>query len=111
MKVVCIIYSNHPETVWNAFRFANGFLVHDHQVSIFLLGQGVEAATISTLQFDVQAQIDVFRENGGFLLGCGLCCENRSDEMPFLKEQLGCEMGSMQQLNTLVIEADKILTF
>jgi hypothetical protein len=54
MNVLCIIYSNDPETVWNAFRFANTSLVYDNQVNIFLLGKGVEAASISTLQFDVQ---------------------------------------------------------
>jgi sulfur relay (sulfurtransferase) complex TusBCD TusD component (DsrE family) len=111
MKVLCIIYSNDPETVWNAYRFANSSLVYDNQVNIFLLGKGVEAASISTLQFDVQEQMDLFSESGGVVIGCGVCCENREDTMPFLKEQLKCEMGSMQQLYTLVAEADKVLTF
>ena len=111
MQIVCIIYSNDPETVWNAFRFANLSLAYDNQVEAFLLGKGVETSSISTLQFDVQEQLDLFRENGGTLIGCGVCCESRKDQMPFLKEQLSCEMGSMQSLYSLVAEADKVLTF
>jgi len=111
MKILCIVYSNEPETVWNAFRFANSCFSYDNQVNVFLLGKGVEAASISTLNFDVQEQIDIFNECGGVLVGCGVCCDNRKDEMPYLKEQLKCEMGSMQQLYAFVAEADKIVTF
>jgi uncharacterized protein involved in oxidation of intracellular sulfur len=110
-NVLCIVYSNDPETVWNAFRFANTSLVYDNHVSVFLLGKGVEAATVSTLHFNVQEQIDLFKESGGAMIGCGVCCEHRKDEMPYLQEQLKCEMGSMQQLYSLVAEADKVLTF
>jgi hypothetical protein len=55
--------------------------------------------------------MDLFNESGGIVIGCGVCCENREDEMPYLKEQLKCEMGSMQQLYALVAEADKVLSF
>lgn len=111
MKVLCVVYSNDPETVWNAFRFANSALVYDDEVSIFLLGKGVEAVSVSTLQFDIEEQMSLFRESEGTLIGCGVCCESRNNEMPFLEEQLQCEMGSMQQLYVLVAEADKVLTF
>jgi len=111
MNIVCIVYSNDPETVWNAFRFANSCLAYDNQVNVFLLGKGVEAANVSTLQFDVQEQMDIFRGNKGAMVGCGVCCEIRKDELPLLKEQLGAEIGSMQQLYAMVAEADKILTF
>lgn len=111
MHFAIIIYSNDAETVWNAFRFANTTLSHNNRVDVFLLGKGVEAATVSTLKYDVQEQMDIFRGKGGALIGCGLCCETRKDEMPFLQEGLRCEMGSMQQLYGLVAEADKIITF
>ena len=111
LKILCIIYSNDPETVWNAFRFANSFHLDGNTINIFLLGRGVEAASISTLQFDVQEQMDIFNEHGGNLIGCGVCCDIRKDEIPNLKEQLNCEIGSMQQLNLLVFEADKVITF
>lgn len=111
MHFAIIIYSNDAETVWNAFRFANTTLAHDNRVDVFLLGKGVEAATVSTLKYDVQEQMDIFRSKSGALIGCGLCCETRKDEMPYLQEGLKCEMGSMQQLYSLVAEADKVITF
>jgi uncharacterized protein involved in oxidation of intracellular sulfur len=111
MKYAIIIYSNEPETVWNAFRLANTMLGYDNRVSVFLLGKGVEAIMVSTLKYDIQEQIEIYREHGGEMIGCGLCCESRKDEMPSLREGLQCEMGSMQQLYGLMAEADKVLTF
>ena len=111
MKVTVIIYSNDPETVWNAFRFATTSLIYENQVSVFLLGKGVEAMTVSTLKYDILEQVDLFRKNGGKIIGCGVCCENRKEEMPFLQQELHCDMGSMQELYGLVAEADKVLTF
>ncbi len=111
MKIAIIIDSNDPETVWNAFRYAVTTLIYDHEVTVFLLGKGVEAPTLSTLKFDVEEQINMYRENGGTLVGCGICCENRIESMPTLAEELNCELGSMQRLYAITIEADKILTF
>lgn len=111
MKFLVIIYSNDSETVWNAFRFANTSMAYENSVSIFLLGKGVEAAMVSTLQYDVTEQISKFTDKGGILIGCGVCCENRKNEMPFLLELHQFEMGSMKQLYELVAEADKVITF
>lgn len=111
MRIVIIIYSNDSETVWNAFRFANTSRAAGNQADIFLLGKGVEAAVVGTLQYDVMEQMRIFRNGGGGVIGCGLCCESRKAEMPFLVEELKCEIGSMNQLHSLVAEADKVLTF
>ncbi len=111
MKIVVVIGSNEAETVWNAFRFASTSLAYDNQVTVFLLGRGVEAASVSTLMFDTQEQLDLFRKSGGTLIGCGVCCENRKKEMPYLQAELQCDLGSMQQLYGLVAEADKVLVF
>jgi sulfur relay (sulfurtransferase) complex TusBCD TusD component (DsrE family) len=111
MKITVILTSNDAETVWNALRFATTGLVYENQVTVFLLGQGVEAPSVGTIQFDVKEQMELFRESGGVLIGCGVCCENRRETMPLLAEELSCEMGSMQQLYALVTEADKVLNF
>ncbi|MHB1428468.1 MAG: DsrE family protein [Rhodocyclaceae bacterium] len=111
MKIVIVISSNDSETVWNAFRFAITSLSYDNEVSVFLLGKGVEAPLVSTLEYDVDEQLSLFRSNGGHLIGCGVCCESRKDEMPSLEEKLQCETGSMQQLYALVADADKVLNF
>ncbi len=111
MKLAIIIYSNDTETVWNAFRLANTSLGYEDKVTIFLLGKGVECVSLPTVKYNIREQMDVFREFHGELIGCGLCCETREDEMPFLKEDLKCELGSMQNLYALVRDYDKVLTF
>jgi len=111
MKLTVIIYSNDPETVWNAWRFANSALAYDDDVTVFLLGKGVECANLASIKYDIPEQMDVFNDNGGKMIGCGVCCENRQDTMPFIREELGCELGSMQQLYALVKESDKVVSF
>lgn len=111
MKITVVLTSNDAETAWNALRFASACLAYDNDVSVFLLGKGVEAPAVATLQFDVNEQMALFRENGGRLIGCGVCCESRRNVMPLLEQQLQCEIGSMQQLYELVAEADRVLTF
>ena len=111
MKIALVVYSNEPEVIWNAFRLGTTSLTYDNEVTVFLLGSGVEAPTLGTLKFDVQEQLTLFRQEGGNLIGCGVCCEIRRDNMPLLEEQLDCEIGSMQTLYGLIAEADKIITF
>ena len=111
MKITVIIYSDDAETVWNGFRFATTSMVYDNDVTVFLLGKGIEAKTVGTLKYDVREQIDLYIESGGKMIGCGVCCESRKEEMPLLEQELDCELGSMQQLYTLVSESDKVLSF
>jgi len=111
LKLAVIIYSNDAETVWNAFRLANSALGYDDEVTVFLLGKGVECVEIQSIKYDIKEQMDLYEEFGGKMIGCGVCCESRTDTMPLLQEELTCEMGSMQNLYALVNEADKVLTF
>lgn len=111
MKYAMVIYSNDPETIWNAFRLANTLLGYDDEVNVFLLGKGVECMTTTSIKFNIKEQIDVFKEHGGKMVGCGICCDRREDEMPYIKQDLDCEMGSMQDLYTIINESDKVLTF
>lgn len=111
MNITVIIESNDAETAWNALRFATTALAYDNRVTIFLLGRGVEVAEVSTFAHDTVEQLELFRSSGGTLIGCGVCCESRKQEMPLLSEQLRCETGSMNQLYALVAESDKVLTF
>ena len=111
MKLAIIIYSNDTETIWNAFRLANSALGYDDEVTIFLLGKGVEFNELHSIKFDIQEQVKIFEEFGGKMIGCGVCCDSRADTMPLLKEELTCEMGSMQNLYALTKDADKIITF
>lgn len=111
MHLLLIISTSDAECVWNAFRLANTSLALDNKVDVFLLGKGVEATCIRTVEHDTQKQLNLFIENGGALIGCGVCIENRKESMPFLLEVLKCELGTMQALSDLVSKADKVLTF
>lgn len=111
MKMAVVIYSNDAETIWNAFRFANTCLAHEDEVTVFLMGQGVEAASVNSLKFDIEEQLEWFEDFGGTLIGCGVCCEKREDVMPGIKNDLNCSMGSMQDFYSMVKDSDKIITF
>ena len=111
MKIAIIIYSSEPETVWNAFRLGSASLAYDEEVNIFLLGKGVESMTSKSIKFNIREQMEIFLEHGGNMLGCELCCNTREDEMPFIKQDIGCDLGSMQDLYGIMKNADKIITF
>ncbi|MCK4951936.1 MAG: DsrE family protein [Gammaproteobacteria bacterium] len=111
MKLAIIIYSNDAETVWNAFRLGNTALDKDDEVTIFLLGEGVECVTINSIKFNIKVQMELFSEYKGNLIGCGVCCDLREDKMPSLREDLHCKMGSMQTLYKIIRDHDKVLTF
>jgi len=68
MAWLYVISSNDAETVYNAVRLANVSLDGGKDVNIFMLGKGVEFNEISTLEFDVNAQVDEFYDKGGELI-------------------------------------------
>lgn len=57
MKLAIIIYSNDPETVWNAFRLGIFSRKQGDTVSVFLLGKGVEVESLDRDKFDITGQI------------------------------------------------------
>jgi len=63
-----VISTNDAETVYNAVRLANVSLKKEKEVTLFMLGRGVEFNEISTEDFDVNSQIDEFYEAGGELI-------------------------------------------
>jgi hypothetical protein len=65
MKIGIVIYSNDPETVWNAFRFGNYAVKEGDSVATFLIGKGVESETLDTDAFDITEQMRSFIGGGG----------------------------------------------
>lgn len=63
-----VISSNDAETVYNAVRLANVSLKKNKEVTIFMLGRGVEFNEISTGEFDVNGQVEEFYAGGGELI-------------------------------------------
>ena len=106
MKLGIIIYSNDPETVWNAFRLGIFSRKQGDTVSVFLLGKGVEVESLDRDKFDFSGQIHSFLDIGGAILACGTCLKLRQSE------ELGiCPISTMQDLYTLIHDSDKVLSF
>ncbi len=106
MRLGIVLYNNDPETVWNAFRFGVFSLAQGDEVRMFLLGSGVESLNIEHGKFNVQEQLNLFLENGGELIACGVCLEVRNS-----KEGATCPVGSMNDLYELVRWADRVVSF
>lgn len=106
MKLGIVIYSNVPETVWNAFRLATFSCKQGDTVSVFLLGMGVEAEMLKSEKFDVIAQMRSFSAAGGSILACGTCLKIRQSEGSDI-----CPVSTMHDLYELIRDSDKILTF
>lgn len=107
MKLGICIYSNDPESVWNAFRFANYSIKHSQdEVRVFLLGKGVEAELLDTDNFNVTEQMRTLVAAGGSIKACGTCLKLRQSEGSDV-----CPISTMADLHQLVAECDKVLTF
>ena len=106
MKLGIVIYSNDPETVWNAVRFGNFALKQNDAVRIFLLAKGVEIETLSDPKFNIAQQLNDFVANKGEILACGTCLKIRNKEGSDV-----CPMSTMKDLYELVKDSDKVLTF
>ena len=106
MKVGIVISQIDPETVWNAFRFANFSLGKNHKVRTFLIGKGVECVEIINDEFNVVEQMNKYVENKGQIFACGTCLVSRNKEGSPI-----CPMSTMNDLMELVEESDKVVSF
>lgn len=78
MHLNLIVNTNEPGEVWNGFRLGNAALEVGHDVTAYLLGNGVEAP-------DAPAGDDVnphgvmrkFDRDGGELFACHRCLDHR----------------------------------
>jgi uncharacterized protein involved in oxidation of intracellular sulfur len=64
MKLGLVIYSNDPETVWNAFRLGIFSLKKEDEVKVFLLAKGVECESLDTDIFNITKEMSGFIESG-----------------------------------------------
>jgi sulfur relay (sulfurtransferase) complex TusBCD TusD component (DsrE family) len=105
-KIGIVISTNDPETAWNAFRLANYSVEQGDTVSVFLLGKGVEAPTITNPDFNVKAMMQSFSDKGGKLFACGTCLQMRKTEGSKL-----CPVSSLDDLYTIIKTNSIVLTF
>ncbi len=106
IKIGMVIYSNDPETVWNAFRFGNFAIGEGDSVKVFLLAKGVEAESLNSDKFKVTDQIKRFVENGGKIFACGTCLAIRNKEGSEM-----CPLSTMQDMYDIVKWSNKVITF
>ena len=105
MKLSIILNSNDPETAWNALRLGNTALSSGHEVSMFLMGSGVEVEQIKSEKFNVSEVLQTFAKSKGDLLACGTCLKVRQQEAGV------CPVSTMPQLVKLIADSDKVVTF
>ncbi|EKD62928.1 MAG: hypothetical protein ACD_52C00015G0003 [uncultured bacterium] len=107
MKLSIILTTNKAETNWNALRLANLAIKKGDDVSIFLLGEGVEYEKTGTDKFNIKEQIEAFlKTDKSKIIACGTCMK--------LREQGStetCPIGGLEDLYSLVAEGDKVLVF
>ncbi len=104
MKLGIILNSNVPETAWNALRLGVKALEAKNEVSLFLLGSGVEIENIKDKTFDVAGALSNFLGGGGKLLACGTCLKVRQQEDGV------CPVSTMAQLVEMISDSDKVVT-
>src|SRR4030066_403448 len=105
MKLGIILNSNDPETTWNSLRLGNTALGAGHEVSVFLMGSGVEVEEIKSEKFNVAEVLGKFVKDKGNLLACGTCLKVRQQEAGV------CPVSTMPQLVQLIANSDKVVTF
>ena len=106
MNIGIVISQTDPETVWNAFRFANFSLGKQHDVRAFLIGKGVECVEIVNEEFPVIDEINKYVKSKGEIFACGTCLVSRNKKGTPI-----CPMSSMKDLMDIVEKSDKLLTF
>ena len=106
MKIGIVIYSNDPETVWNAFRFGDYAVKEGEAVQVFLIGKGVESESLDTGTFKITEQKRSFVEGGGTIAACESCLT-----IHHLGGSELCPISTLADLHVLVKESDKIITF
>ncbi|MPW24387.1 DsrE family protein [Alkalibaculum sp. M08DMB] len=106
MKIGIIIETKDYEKAFNGMRFAVTAFKIEHEVKIFLLGDGVEIPFLSHELFNVSSQVKEFIHIGGEILACGTCMNIRN-----IKESDYFEVSTMVECVNMVEWADRVVTF
>ena len=116
MKIL-IILNDAPyglERTYNGLRFAGSLSRRDGvEVKVFFIGDAAGAArsgqTVPSGYYNIERMASAVVQHGGAVGVCGTCMDARgireADLIP------GTHRGSMDELTTWTIEADKVITF
>ncbi|MCK4881902.1 MAG: DsrE family protein [Candidatus Omnitrophica bacterium] len=106
MKIGIIISCDDAETCWNALRYGNFCISQNDEVKVFFMGKGVEYQKISTDKFNTVEQAEKLFQSGGEIFACGTCIQSREQ-----KGSAMCPISTMKDMDRIVKESDKVLTF
>lgn len=107
MKLTIILSTKQPETNWNALRLANLALKKGDEVSLFLLGDGVEYDKFSAEKFNIKEQVNNFlKSDKAKIIACGTCMKLREQQ-----STEACPMGGLEDFYRLVANSDKVISF
>ncbi len=106
MKLGIIISTSEAESAWNAFRLANFARAKKDDVSVFLVGQGVDYDKTSDAQFDSKGEAEKLLQTGGRIMACGSCLKTRGKQGSPI-----CPISSLGELYELVTGSDKVVSF
>ena len=106
IRLAIVLSQSDPETAFNAFRVAEYSLEAGDDVSVFLLGKGVDLDKIQDATYDVREKAQAFQAAGGKILACGTCLQMHGSSGSKL-----CPVSTMKDLYELVRGADRVLTF
>lgn len=106
LKLGLVLTQDDPETVFNAFRVAQYSLEQGDEVSVFLLGKGVDLERIQDPRYNVQEKARAFASAGGRILACGTCLQMHNSAGSTL-----CPVSTMDDLYKIVASSDRVLTF
>lgn len=105
MKLGVVLYSNDPETVYQAFRLGIFALNRGDKVNMFLLAKGVECEDLDNERFNITEQIRAFIDLGGRTYSCTSCMRIRQKG-----STEACPLSTMEDLYRIVAESDKVIT-
>lgn len=105
MKLGVVLYSNDPETVYQAFRLGIYALGQGDSVNMFLLAKGVECEDLDNEQFNITKEIQSFLDAGGRTYSCTSCMRLRVKG-----ESQACPLSKMADLYRIIAESDRVIT-
>ena len=105
MKLGIILYSNDPETVFQAFRLGLYGLNQGDEVNVFLLAKGVECEDLDNEKFSITEQIRNFIDLGGKTYSCTSCMKIRQKGATE-----ACPLSTMADLYRIITESDRVIS-
>ena len=106
MKLGIVVYSGDSDAVWNAFRLAYFAVKSGDSVKMCLLGKGLDPEFINNKKFNSLEKMHMFTEN----YDKNIDYNTYLDEPESIEPELN-QATNMNELNEIMEESDKVVTF